>query len=114
MKQPLIASVLAALLALAGFGSHAAEPIAAQAEQVFRSGFRADNPKYWMTRLDQDEAMRLCSQHKDSPPPKVRAHRSGDRHALHIPFQRIAQHHGKDCRFFWAPVPGVLLECARQ
>ncbi len=73
MKQPLIASVLAALLALAGFGSHAAEPIAAQAEQVFRSGFRADNPKYWMTRLDQDEAMRLCSQHKDSPPPKVRA-----------------------------------------
>ncbi len=69
MKQPIIA----ALLALAGLGSHAAEPIAAQAEQVFRSGFRADNPKYWMTRLDQDEAMRLCSQHKDNPPPKVRA-----------------------------------------
>ena len=47
--------------------------IAAQAEQVFRSSFRADNPKYWMTRLDQDEAMRLCSQYRDNPPPKVRA-----------------------------------------
>ena len=47
--------------------------IAAQAEQVFRSAFRADNPRYWMTRLDQDEAMRLCSQYRDNPPPKLRA-----------------------------------------
>ena len=47
--------------------------IAAQAEQVFRSSFRADNPKYWMTRLDQDEAMRLCSQYHDNPPAKLRA-----------------------------------------
>ena len=47
--------------------------IAAQAEQVFRSAFRADNPRYWMTRLDQDEAMRLCSQYRDNPPAKVRA-----------------------------------------
>jgi sulfur-oxidizing protein SoxX len=47
--------------------------ITAQAEQVFRSSFRADNPKYWMTRLDQDEAMRLCSQYRDNPPAKLRA-----------------------------------------
>lgn len=64
---------IAALLALGTAGAHAADPIAFQAEQIFRSGFRPDNPRYWMTRLDQDEAMRLCSQYKDNPPPKVRA-----------------------------------------
>ena len=64
---------IAALLALGTTGIHAADPIAFQAEQIFRSSFRADNPKYWMTRLDQDEAMRLCSQYKDNPPAKVRA-----------------------------------------
>lgn len=69
MKTPLIA----ATLALAAVSAHAAgNDIATQAEQIFRSGFRSDNPKYWMTRLDQDEAMRLCSQYKDNPPAKVR------------------------------------------
>lgn len=64
---------IAALLALGATGIHAADPVAFQAEQIFRSSFRPDNPKYWMTRLDQDEAMRLCSQYKDNPPAKVRA-----------------------------------------
>jgi sulfur-oxidizing protein SoxX len=69
MKTPLIA----ATLALAAVSAHAAgNDIATQAEQIFRSGFRSDNPKYWMTRVEQDEAMRLCSQYKDNPPAKVR------------------------------------------
>jgi sulfur-oxidizing protein SoxX len=44
---------------------------AKEAEQVFRSSFRVDNPKYWMSRLDQDETMRLCAQYRDNPPRKI-------------------------------------------
>jgi len=47
-------------------------PVAAEAEQVFRSSFREDSPKYWAQRIEQDEAMRLCSQYKDNPPVTVR------------------------------------------
>lgn len=46
--------------------------VAVDAERVFRDGFRTDNPKYWMQRLEQDEAMRLCSQYRDNPPAKIR------------------------------------------
>ena len=65
-------TVIAALLALGATGIHAADPIAFQAEQIFRSSYRGDNPKYWMDRLDQDEAMRVCSQYRDNPPAKLR------------------------------------------
>jgi sulfur-oxidizing protein SoxX len=41
---------------------------AKEAEQMFRTSFRADNPKYWMTRLDQDETMKTCQQYRDNPP----------------------------------------------
>jgi sulfur-oxidizing protein SoxX len=44
---------------------------AKEAEQVFRSSFRVDNPKYWMSRLEQDETMRLCAQYRDNPPRKI-------------------------------------------
>lgn len=44
---------------------------AKDAEQIFRSSFRADNPKHWMTRLEQDETMRTCGQYRDNPPRKV-------------------------------------------
>jgi sulfur-oxidizing protein SoxX len=44
---------------------------AKDAEQVFRSSFRVDNPKYWMSRLDQDDTMRLCAQYRDNPPRKI-------------------------------------------
>ena len=47
-------------------GKHAAE-----AEQMFRASFRADNPKYWMKRLEQDETMKTCHQYRDNPPRKV-------------------------------------------
>ena len=47
-------------------GKHAAE-----AEQMFRASFRADNPKYWMTRLEQDETMKTCQQYRDNPPRKL-------------------------------------------
>ena len=64
MHKTLIAATLALLASLP---AHAQErtpsgavsvknDVAKQAEQIFRSSFRADNPKYWMTRLDQDEA----------------------------------------------------------
>lgn len=65
-----------ALITFAPFPSLAqskpAGDIAAQAEQIFRSSFREDNPSYWMKRLDQDDTMRLCSQYKDNPPPRIR------------------------------------------
>ena len=43
---------------------------AKEAEQVFRDSFRADNPKYWMTRIEQDETMRTCGLYRDNPPRK--------------------------------------------
>ena len=57
------------------FAQKAAElpggPFAKDAEQMFRASFRADNPGYWMTRLDQDETMKICSQYRDNPPRKI-------------------------------------------
>lgn len=50
----------------------AKNPVSAEAEQIFRSSFRPDNPKYWMTRIEQDDAMRLCGRYKDNPPAAVR------------------------------------------
>ena len=44
---------------------------AKDAEQMFRASFRADNPKYWMTRLEQDETMKACQQFRDNPPRKI-------------------------------------------
>lgn len=44
---------------------------AKEAEQMFRSSFREDNPKYWMTRLEQDETMKTCGQYRDNPPRKI-------------------------------------------
>jgi sulfur-oxidizing protein SoxB len=59
---------------------------AKDAEQVFRSSFRVDNPKYWMSRLDQDETMRLCGQYRDNPPRKIGAQleKAGNVHLLHF------------------------------
>ena len=69
------AAFLAANGAMAGEMTASGKPVArnavsVEAEQVFRNSFRADNPKYWMQRLEQDEAMKLCSQYKDNPPAK--------------------------------------------
>ncbi len=47
-------------------GKHAKE-----AEQMFRASFRSDNPKYWMTRIEQDETMKVCGEYRDNPPRKV-------------------------------------------
>ncbi len=44
---------------------------AKEAEQMFRASFREDNPKYWMTRLEQDETMKTCQQYRDNPPRKI-------------------------------------------
>ncbi|MBI2277039.1 MAG: sulfur oxidation c-type cytochrome SoxX [Dechloromonas sp.] len=44
---------------------------ATDAEQVFRTSFKAENPKYWMTRLEQDETMKTCGQYRDNPPRKI-------------------------------------------
>jgi sulfur-oxidizing protein SoxX len=44
---------------------------AKEAEQIFRDSFRADNPKYWMTRIEQDETMRTCGIYRDNPPRKI-------------------------------------------
>ena len=38
---------------------------------MFRSSFKAENPKYWMARLEQDETMKTCHQYRDNPPRKV-------------------------------------------
>ena len=79
MRKLLIASVCACLVQ----GISAEEktvsgklavknPLAAEAEASFRASFRTDNPKYWMQRIEQDEAMKLCGQYKDNPPAAVR------------------------------------------
>ena len=44
---------------------------AKEAEQMFRTSFKAENPKYWMTRLEQDETMKTCQQYRDNPPRKI-------------------------------------------
>jgi L-cysteine S-thiosulfotransferase len=44
---------------------------AKEAETMFRSSFRADNPSYWMTRLEQDQTMKTCGKYRDAPPKKV-------------------------------------------
>ena len=63
------------LLAAAVTGSALAEApggkFAKEAEQMFRSSFKAENPKYWMSRLDQDETMKTCGEYRDNPPRKV-------------------------------------------
>ncbi len=58
--------VSASALAEAPGGKHAQE-----AEKMFRDSFRADNPSYWMKRLDQDETMKTCGLYRDNPPRKV-------------------------------------------
>ena len=79
MRKLLIASVCACLVQ----GISAEEktvsgklavknPLAAEAEASFRASFRTDNPKYWMQRIEQDEAMKLCGQYKDNPPAAIR------------------------------------------
>ena len=44
---------------------------AKEAEQMFRTSFKAENPKYWMNRLEQDETMKACQQYRDNPPRKI-------------------------------------------
>ena len=44
---------------------------AKEAEQMFRTSFKAENPKYWMNRLEQDETMKTCQQYHDNPPRKI-------------------------------------------
>ena len=44
---------------------------AKEAEQMFRTSFKAENPKYWMNRLEQDETMKTCQQYRDNPPRKI-------------------------------------------
>lgn len=46
---------------------------AAELEKGFRASFRRDNPKYWLHRLEQDEAMRLCSRSQGQPSTAERA-----------------------------------------
>jgi len=44
---------------------------AKEAEQMFRASFKAENPGYWMSRLEQDETMRTCGIYRDNPPRKI-------------------------------------------
>ena len=73
LKMTLFAALTAATLP--ALAQKAVEPpggkYAKEAEQVFRDSFRADNPKYWMTRLEQDETMKTCQQYRDNPPRKI-------------------------------------------
>ncbi|HLO64823.1 MAG TPA: sulfur oxidation c-type cytochrome SoxX [Azonexus sp.] len=74
LKFALLGALGGALVAPA-FAEKAAEApggkYATEAEQMFRTSFRADNPKYWMARLEQDETMKACQQHRDNPPRAV-------------------------------------------
>ena len=66
LSLALAAPALAQKAAEAPGGKYAKE-----AEQMFRTSFRADNPGYWMTRLEQDETMKTCQQYRDNPPRKI-------------------------------------------
>lgn len=46
--------------------------IAARAEKLFLDDVEPGQPTLHLERLRQDEVMRLCSQYRDKPPPKVR------------------------------------------
>ncbi len=79
MKKLLIAALCAGLAQTVLAEEKAASgklvtknPVTAEAEKVFRDSFRIDNPKYWMQRVEQDEAMKLCGQYKDNPPTALR------------------------------------------
>ena len=66
LSLALAAPALAQKAAEAPGGKYAKE-----AEQMFRTSFKAENPKYWMTRLEQDETMKTCQQYRDNPPRKI-------------------------------------------
>ena len=70
----------------------AGEPLEAAVEQAMRDSFRSATPQEWRTRLDQDEVQRLCSRHRNDPPPDVAA--------------RIAELSGADYKY---PQDGKLL-----
>lgn len=75
MKQKIaIFSLLTAAVTPVFAGSPADAPggkHAGEAERMFLGSFRADNPKYWMTRLVQDETMKTCGEYRDNPPRKI-------------------------------------------
>lgn len=78
MTKKLIVAVLFAASAANAIAADKAKAVEApggkyakEAEAMFRTSFREDNPKYWMTRVEQDESMRLCGQYRDNPPRKV-------------------------------------------
>ena len=66
LSLALAAPALAQKVAEAPGGKYAKE-----AEQMFRTSFKAENPKYWMNRLEQDETMKTCQQYRDNPPRKI-------------------------------------------
>ena len=66
LSLALAAPALAQKAAEAPGGKYAKE-----AEQMFRTSFKAENPKYWMNRLEQDETMKACQQYRDNPPRKI-------------------------------------------
>lgn len=74
-KKKILLSLLGAALALPVLAEKAVESpggqYAAEAEKMFRASFKAENPPYWMTRLEQDETMKTCGQYRDNPPRKI-------------------------------------------
>ena len=91
MKQ---SALIAGLLALFVLPAMAAEPanapakggVAARAEQLLLDDVNPASPEMHVQRLKQDEAMRLCSQTRDNPPPAVRKQiESASRTTIHYP-----------------------------
>jgi len=74
-KKKILLSLLGAALALPVLAEKAVESpggqYAAEAEKMFRASFKAENPPYWMMRLEQDETMKTCGQYRDNPPRKI-------------------------------------------
>ena len=68
------ACVIAAALSLCVGPVAAADSksVAARAEQLIHDDINPAQSEMHCLRLKQDDAMRLCSQYKDNPPPKVR------------------------------------------
>ena len=71
-KILLIAAALPAFAFAAGKPPVGSDALAARAEKLFLDDVDPGQPKLHLERLQQDEVMRLCSQYRDNPPPKVR------------------------------------------
>ena len=87
-KMLLIAAVLPAFAVAADRTSLKVDALAVKAEKLFLDDVESGQPALHLERLKQDEVMKLCSQYRDKPPPKVRKQiEAASRQAIRYPVE---------------------------